>query len=53
MSQEDPKGIKTPLPKDFDTTAELWDRITDELAQGRTPCIDLVEELKEDAENAG
>ena len=53
MSQDQPREIKSRLPKDFDTTAELWDRVIDGLAQGKDPCAEMVEELKKDAENAG
>ena len=37
------------LPDDFDTTAELWDRIADDVAARGTPCYDTVEELLKDA----
>ena len=37
------------LPDDFDTTAELWDRIADDVAARGTPCFDTVEELLKDA----
>lgn len=37
------------LPDDFDTTAELWDRIADDVASHGTPCFDTVEGLLKDA----
>lgn len=37
------------LPDDFDTTAELWDRIADDVAARGTPCYDTVEDLLKDA----
>lgn len=37
------------LPDDFDTTAELWDRIADDVALRGTPCYDTVEDLLKDA----
>ena len=37
------------LPDDFDTTAELWDRIAGDVAARGTPCYDTVEELLKDA----
>jgi hypothetical protein len=40
------------LPEDFDTTAELWDRIADDVALRGTPCYDTVEELLKDASEA-
>jgi hypothetical protein len=43
----DNKGKK--LPDDFDTTAELWDRIADDVAARGTPCFETVEELLKDA----
>ena len=47
----DDKGKK--LPDDFDTTAELWDRIVDDVAARGTPCYDTVEELLKDASQTG
>lgn len=40
---------KKKLPDDFDTTAELWDRIADDVALRGTPCYDTVEGLLKDA----
>jgi uncharacterized membrane-anchored protein YhcB (DUF1043 family) len=40
---------KKKLPDDFDTTAELWDRIADDVAAHGTPCFDTVERLLKDA----
>ncbi len=40
---------KKKLPDDFDTTAELWDRIADDVAVRGTPCFDTVEDLLKDA----
>ena len=33
------------LESGFDTTAELWDRIADDLMNNSTPCYETVEEL--------
>ncbi|KMY68817.1 hypothetical protein AAU61_04295 [Desulfocarbo indianensis] len=40
---------KKKLPGDFDTTAELWDRIADDVALRGTPCFDTVEDLLKDS----
>ncbi len=40
------------LPADFDTTAELWDRIADDVAARGTPCFDTLEKLFKDASQA-
>lgn len=40
---------KKKLPDEFDTTAELWDRIADDVAARGTPCFDTVEQLLKDA----
>ncbi len=37
------------LPPDFDPTAELWDRIIDDVATRGAPCFDTVEELVDQA----
>lgn len=33
----------------FDTTAELWDRVTDDVADNGYPCFDTVRQLLEDS----
>lgn len=32
-----------------DTTAELWDRIADDIAQSGSPCLETIEKLVDDA----
>ena len=42
------RKIKPPdkgLEPGFDTTAELWDRIADDLADNASPCYETVEKL--------
>ena len=36
---------KPPLKDDFDPTAELWDRLTDDIIEGGAPCIDTITDL--------
>lgn len=33
------------LKDDFDTTAELWDRLTDDIIENGSPCIDTITDL--------
>ena len=35
--------------QDFDTTAELWDRIVDDITSQGHPCLETVEKLVDDA----
>jgi hypothetical protein len=35
--------------EDFDTTAELWDRIVDDITRQGAPCLETVEALVGDA----
>ncbi len=37
------------LRPDFDTTAELWDRVVDDITRTGGPCLDTVEQLIDDA----
>jgi|Deesub1362A_J573_1020465.scaffolds.fasta_scaffold02966_3 hypothetical protein len=37
------------LPEDFDPSAEMWDRIFDDLMTRGAPCLETVEQLLEDA----
>lgn len=34
---------------DFDTTAQLWDRIVDDITRQGAPCLDTVEALVDEA----
>ncbi len=37
------------LRPDFDTTAELWDRVVDDITRQGGPCLDRVQQLIDDA----
>ena len=37
--------LREELKPDFDTTAELWDRIADDLMNNPSPCYETVEKL--------
>lgn len=37
------------LRPDFDTTAELWDRVVDDITRTGSPCLESVEQLVDDA----
>lgn len=39
----------TPEPAERDTTAELWDRIGEDLASKGRPCLETVERLVDEA----
>ncbi len=44
MSKRDEKP-----DRDFDPTAELWDRIIDDVIQRGSPCLETVEQLVDEA----
>jgi len=44
MSDESKKPVD-----DFDPTAELWDRIIDDVIQRGSPCLETVEKLVDEA----
>lgn len=50
MSPDQPQEkIKKALTDDFDPTAELWDRITEDIVEGGAPCLDTIAELVDQA----
>lgn len=38
-----------PRGDDFDTTAQLWDRIADDISRQGAPCLETVEALVDEA----
>ncbi len=47
---DQPSDIKDHRPgQDFDTTAELWDRIADDITRQGQPCLETVEKLIDEA----
>lgn len=44
-----PAPPKDDLGPEFDTTAELWDRVVDDIIEQGAPCLDTVEKLVEEA----
>ena len=45
---EDASG-KKPGDDDFDTTAELWDRVVEDILARGAPCLETVEKLVDEA----
>lgn len=45
----DPKRENPPQDQEFDTTAELWDRIAGDIERGVTPCAETVEKLLDES----
>jgi hypothetical protein len=49
MAEEKPGDARSSLGADFDTTAELWDRLVDDITGHGAPCLETVQRLVSDA----
>jgi hypothetical protein len=49
MNPQDNDSPSASKPAEVDTTAELWDRIGDDLASKGRPCLETVERLVDEA----
>lgn len=45
MAETPTQGEPDGLPPDFDTTAELWDRLVDDITGKGAPCLETLERL--------